>query len=102
MSESTTLRSPDESAESPDTAADTRPPESLVQEITCTRSHTVEVIGDDSNTWAGNGLRFGTKHEAESYAKDLARRWTSVRKWRTVESNQAPSHSYVDGKVARL
>ena len=44
-----------------------------------------EVIADNSGEWCGNGLRFDTKSEAETYAMDLAMRWTAVRDWRAVE-----------------
>lgn len=46
----------------------------------------VEVQADRSGTWAGNGLTFTTKHEAEEYARDLMDRWTAVRDWRVVEA----------------
>jgi hypothetical protein len=48
-----------------------------------------EVIADGSGKFCGNGLRFATKREAETYAADLASRWTSVREWRVVESGDA-------------
>ena len=44
-----------------------------------------EVIADNSGEWVGNQLKFDTKEEAETYAKDLASRWTAVREWRVVE-----------------
>ena len=50
-------------------------------------SFAAEVIADSSGKWVGNRLRFGTRAEAESYAKDLAGRWTAVREWRVVESD---------------
>ena len=49
-------------------------------------SFKAEVIADSSGTWAGNGLRFATRAEAEVYAKDLYSRWTAVKEWRVVES----------------
>ena len=45
----------------------------------------VEVIADNSGQWVGNGLTFPTQSEAQSYANDLAMRWTLVRDWRVVE-----------------
>ena len=45
----------------------------------------VEVIADNSGTWAGNGLTFETKEKAEEYARDLHSRWMVVREWRVVE-----------------
>ncbi len=45
----------------------------------------VEVIADASGAWVGNQVKFDTRGEAETYAIDLAGRWTSVRDWRVVE-----------------
>jgi len=47
----------------------------------------VEVLADSSGEWAGNGLKFDTKKEAEEYAIDLMSRWILVREWRVVEAN---------------
>jgi hypothetical protein len=46
-----------------------------------------EVIADSSGKFEGNGLRFATQPEAEAYARDLMARWTLVREWRVVESD---------------
>jgi hypothetical protein len=48
-----------------------------------------EVIADSSGKFCGNGLRFATRREAETYARDLANRWTLVSEWRVVESDDA-------------
>ena len=45
----------------------------------------VEVIADSSGKWVGNGLTFETASDAETYALDLAMRWTAVHDWRTVK-----------------
>ena len=45
----------------------------------------VEVQADSTGTWAGNGKLFEYESDAETYARDLARRWTLVRDWRVVE-----------------
>jgi hypothetical protein len=50
-------------------------------------SFAAEVIADASGTYAGNGLRFATRAEAEAYAQDLASRWTLVTEYRTVVSD---------------
>jgi hypothetical protein len=50
-------------------------------------SFKAEVIADSTGKWRGNGLRFATEKEAERYALDLQFRWTSVRDWRVVESD---------------
>jgi len=39
------------------------------------------------NEWAGNGIRFATREEAESSARDLAMRWTLVLDHRADESD---------------
>jgi hypothetical protein len=52
-------------------------------------SYKAEVIADNSGKWCGNGLRFATHKEAEDYARDLSYRWTLVREWRVVESEDA-------------
>lgn len=49
-------------------------------------SFKVEVIADSSGQWAGNGMRYSTRENAEQSAKDLASRWMLVREWRVVES----------------
>lgn len=38
--------------------------------------------------WAGNGVRFATREEAEASACDLARRWTLVLDWRADEAEE--------------
>jgi hypothetical protein len=39
------------------------------------------------NEWAGNGIRFATRAEAEASARDLAMRWTLVLDHRADESD---------------
>ena len=58
-----------------------------------------EVIADASGSWTGNALRFATEAEAETYVRDLAWRWTSVRQTRVVASDDAVSHVWTDGRV---
>jgi hypothetical protein len=60
-------------------------------------SFKVEVQADSTGTWAGNGLRFASQDEADDYGKDLAGRWTSVRHWRTVESDDPVTHRRAAG-----
>jgi hypothetical protein len=62
----------------------------------------VEVIADNSGRWVGNGLTFPTQSEAQSYANDLAMRWTLVRDWRVVEvATQARSLSTIAQEIRR-
>lgn len=44
----------------------------------------MEVIADNSGTWAGNAMKYNTPEEAEQAAKDLMCRWLLVRYWRVV------------------
>lgn len=66
------------------------------------RSYAAEVIADNSGKFCGNALRFATKEEAEAYAKDLMGRWTLVREWRTVESQDAVNYKWADGRASRI
>ena len=56
-----------------------------------------QVIADNSGLWVGNGLRFATKGEAEQNALDLACKWTAVRKWRVIKSNDPVNCSWQEG-----
>jgi len=47
----------------------------------------VEVLVYGETEWAGNGLTFATREEAEAYARDLTSRWTMVKEWRVVPAN---------------
>lgn len=50
-------------------------------------SYKVEVIADDSGVWVSNALRFATEREANAYGHDLAYRWTAVREFRVVPTD---------------
>ena len=58
-----------------------------------------EVISDSSGKWAGNGLRFATREEAEQNVEALMMRWWSVKETRTVETDDPVTHRWVDGKL---
>jgi hypothetical protein len=49
----------------------------------------VEVIADSSGEWCSNGCRYATEEEAKSAGSRLAWRWTAVREWRVVPSEDA-------------
>lgn len=55
------------------------------------RSWAPEVIADGSGKWAGNGLRFKNKADAEKWVEDLSWRWTLVRETRVVPSQDEPN-----------
>jgi len=61
-----------------------------------------EVITDNISGWAGNSLVFPTEDEAQSYLKDLARRWTIVRDTRVVEVDEEPNYKWVNGGPERI
>jgi hypothetical protein len=45
----------------------------------------VQTFSCKPTDWTSNGLTFDTEAKAEAYSKDLAWRWTAVKKWRVVE-----------------
>lgn len=51
------------------------------------KSFKAEVRADDSLKWYSNQLRFATEQEALRYARDLMSRWTAVREYRVVRSD---------------
>jgi hypothetical protein len=60
-------------------------------------SYAPEVIADSSGKWCGNALRFATYVEALASARDLSMRWTAVREWRAIGSNDPVNYRLVDG-----
>jgi hypothetical protein len=58
-----------------------------------------EVIADSSGKWCTNALRFTTKREAESYAQDLAMRWTLVRDHRAKRCKDPVTDAWVNGRL---
>jgi hypothetical protein len=50
-------------------------------------SFKVQVIADETSKWLDNGMRFATYQDADHYGRDLASRWTAVRAFRVIESN---------------
>jgi hypothetical protein len=62
-----------------------------------------EVQADATDQWYANALRFATKEEAEMSARSLASRWSSVRKWRVMESDDPVNYAIgVDGNVVEV
>jgi hypothetical protein len=57
-------------------------------------SFAAEVIADSSGKWCGNALRFATSEEAMEYGLDLSLRWTLVREFRVVESQDAVNYQW--------
>lgn len=52
--------------------------------------------------WAGNGLRFATKEEAETSAYLLANRWTLVESFRVDESDDPVNYTLVNGRAVAV
>jgi hypothetical protein len=65
-------------------------------------SFKTEVVADSTGKWAGNALRFATRAEADDYVSDLMRRWTSVRGWRSVKSDDPVTHRFAAGRVVEV
>jgi hypothetical protein len=67
-------------------------------------SFKVEVIADSSGQWCSNGQRFATRQDAEQSGADLAMRWTAVRDFRVVESEDEPNEktAYIKGPNHRV
>jgi hypothetical protein len=60
----------------------------------------VQVVGE--STWDGNSLRFATFQEADTYAADLAMRWTAVKDIRVTESTDPVNYAIIDKKVVPI
>lgn len=67
-----------------------------------TISYKPEVQTDNTGKWYGNALRFATREEAESNARDLMCRWFAVRDYRATESDEPVNYAYVDHKLVTL
>lgn len=57
----------------------------------------VNTFGDPDGVWSGNAMRYNTAAEAESAARDLFLRWTSVESWRVVHNEKGGEVVDVEG-----
>jgi hypothetical protein len=64
------------------------------------KSYAPEVFVDDQ--WSRNRLRFETSKEAEAYAHDLFMRWMLCIDSRAAESEDEPTHRYLDGRLTDI
>ena len=48
----------------------------------------VNTAGDPPDAYTSNGLRFASEEEGKIYARDLMMRWTAVRDFRVVPSDE--------------
>lgn len=51
----------------------------------------IEVIADSSGKWAGNGMRYPTYRSADAAGYSLSQRWTLVKEYRVVSSEDPPN-----------
>ena len=65
-------------------------------------SYKPEVQTDNTGKWYGNALRFATREEAESNARDLMFRWFAVSAYRATESDDPVNYAYRDHKLVTL
>ncbi len=65
-------------------------------------AYRTEVQADSSGTWAGNGLFFKTRKEAEAYANDLFCRWAAVRQWRVVRSTNPVNYVWKNDRAVSV
>lgn len=50
----------------------------------------VQTAGD-GDAWTGNGLRFASKADSDNWAMNLSLRWTAVKDYRSVASDEEPN-----------
>lgn len=61
-----------------------------------------EVIADNSGKWTRNGLRFATKAEADANVYSLFMRWTLVREYRSVETDDPVTAIWTESGLQML
>lgn len=66
------------------------------------KSFKIEVLCAGETNWASNGLRFAVKEEAIAYAEDLFSRWFAVREKRITPCEDAPTHTFWNGKLEKI
>lgn len=57
----------------------------------------VTTSDDGGVRWYGNDLRFTTRDDALSYARDLSSRWMIVTRWRAVDDGVPTRQAYEPG-----
>jgi hypothetical protein len=62
----------------------------------------VEVMIDDSGEWERDPVRFETKQEALTYARDLELRWAAVRDRRILEVAEPANARWTAQGVSRM
>lgn len=65
-------------------------------------SYAPQVRTGNDPKFYGNSLRFATQAEAEANVANLAGRWWAVVATQVVESDDPPSHTYIDGELGTL
>lgn len=60
------------------------------------------MVAGNGDAWCDNALRFETREEAETSARDLMGRWMMVTDCRAAESDDPVTHRIVDGVMSRV
>jgi hypothetical protein len=66
------------------------------------KSFAMEVIADSSGNWAGNSCRYATEDEAKDAGAELFSRWTAVREWRVVPSEDEVNYVFFNGRSVSI
>jgi hypothetical protein len=61
-----------------------------------------EVIADSGGKWAGNGLRFATEAEAQTWVRDLMNRWMLVTDTRVVPSDDPVNYAIINNALVEV
>lgn len=61
-----------------------------------------EVQTGSDPQWYQNGLAFATVEEAQAYARDLTCRWTAVRDYRVVQSDEPTNYRWTEAGLERM
>jgi hypothetical protein len=58
-----------------------------------------EVQTDSSGKWYDNAVRLPDEKQAMEYTYDLFMRWTAVKEWRVVQSEDPVNYDWVAGQL---
>lgn len=66
------------------------------------KSFAMEVIAYSSGNWAGNSCRYATEDEAKDAGAELFSRWTAVREWRVLPSEDEVNYVFFNGRSVSI
>lgn len=70
--------------------------------MTTSWKYEVHGTGDPMGHFVANGLRFGSKSEAEAYGRDLGMRWFGFDEGRAAESSDPVTSAWTGGMVVNI